>query len=728
MEEIHSLKIRSIKIGKQYRTDLGDLEELAESIRQGLLQPIGVTPKRELVFGYRRLCACRDVLGWKTIPARIVNVSSILNGTLTENLMRKDFTVSERVAIYQAIKAEVGSRKGQRTDLKLRDNCPKVGPGERTDDFAAKRAGLSNRKTADRAEQVIKGGVPNLVAAMDSGEISVSAAAEIADLTHTDQKAFLDSHDQTRLTAQKVRKYQKLRRIEQEQEKERQAILQIPGQKRWTLTDAEQVVACDLLITDPPQGILPAVEWDNPPEGIEAFTRAWCQRWSKCGANYIAVFWNQRTKWEAKKWFDDSLPGYEFLQECCCHRSNYKKPEGVDGTHRRLRNSWEPVFLYRRKDCERGITQSNRGLGTDLTDDDHHSGSYPTVARNGESYQQHKCQKPVSAMRWLIHALSLPNEKVCDCFCGSGSSGIAALQLGRKYHGIETDPEHRKIAEARLSAFGKPDRQAASVETLRANAVVQGDCRGLIPLLPNRCVNLVLTSPIYAEQRKDHYASISRSVYPELTLQWMTALWNKLTDDGSVLIVIDPHVEDGEPIDYVRRTEDALCDFGWKQHQTQIWHRRDRGLFGHKEWPRHSYELILWFSKSTKPFCDPLACATPCQSPSVRKMRNSGWTTGDRRTKVDIVRVTDVIDVPIAVSETGIDHPTMIPIELAEQLIQTFCPPKGTVLDSFCGSGSTLLAAKKLDRTYYGFEIVEDYVRLARQRLINGNGKKARVG
>jgi hypothetical protein len=44
MEEIR-LKINTIKIGKQYRTDLGDLEELAQSLDAGLLQPIGVTPE-----------------------------------------------------------------------------------------------------------------------------------------------------------------------------------------------------------------------------------------------------------------------------------------------------------------------------------------------------------------------------------------------------------------------------------------------------------------------------------------------------------------------------------------------------------------------------------------------------------------------------------------------------------------------------------------------------------
>ena len=74
-EKIQDLKISTIKIGTQFRKDFGDLEELAESIRQGLLQPIGVTPKRELVFGYRRLLACRDVLKFKTIPTRVCGCS-----------------------------------------------------------------------------------------------------------------------------------------------------------------------------------------------------------------------------------------------------------------------------------------------------------------------------------------------------------------------------------------------------------------------------------------------------------------------------------------------------------------------------------------------------------------------------------------------------------------------------------------------------------------------------
>jgi ParB/RepB/Spo0J family partition protein len=118
---LQSLKIADIKVGHGHRKDMGDLQSLADSIRQdGFLQPIGVTEKLELVFGERRLRAHRDILNKKTILARIVDVPSIIAGEYAENEVRKDFTPSERVAIAKA----VGKRQGQRTD-KLREKCPR---------------------------------------------------------------------------------------------------------------------------------------------------------------------------------------------------------------------------------------------------------------------------------------------------------------------------------------------------------------------------------------------------------------------------------------------------------------------------------------------------------------------------------------------------------------------------------------------------------------------------
>jgi hypothetical protein len=81
--------INGISIGARHRRDMGDLRALANSIAElGLLQPIGVSPAEELVFGERRLRACRDILGWDAIAARIVNVSSICEGAIHENTTR----------------------------------------------------------------------------------------------------------------------------------------------------------------------------------------------------------------------------------------------------------------------------------------------------------------------------------------------------------------------------------------------------------------------------------------------------------------------------------------------------------------------------------------------------------------------------------------------------------------------------------------------------------------
>ena len=65
-------QIDSIKIGKRFRKDLGDIDSLAESInRYGLFHPIVITPEGQLMAGYRRLKACKR-LGWSTIAVTVI--------------------------------------------------------------------------------------------------------------------------------------------------------------------------------------------------------------------------------------------------------------------------------------------------------------------------------------------------------------------------------------------------------------------------------------------------------------------------------------------------------------------------------------------------------------------------------------------------------------------------------------------------------------------------------
>ncbi|MCP4548440.1 MAG: ParB N-terminal domain-containing protein, partial [bacterium] len=113
------VSISEIKIGPRFRKDMGGLADLAESIElEGLLQPIGITKDNELVFGHRRINACRS-LGWTEIDARIVQVSSLVAGEFAENEARKDFTPSERVAITEALRTH--SHGGDRSKSAFAD-------------------------------------------------------------------------------------------------------------------------------------------------------------------------------------------------------------------------------------------------------------------------------------------------------------------------------------------------------------------------------------------------------------------------------------------------------------------------------------------------------------------------------------------------------------------------------------------------------------------------------
>lgn len=201
---LKNIKIADIKVGNRHRKEMGNLTSLADSIREeGLLQPIGVTDRLELVFGERRLQATRDILKKKTILARIVDVTSIIQGEYAENEIRKDFTPSERVAIAKAIERQIGNRRGQRTDRQPVQKVAQVDPGEKTRDKAAEKAGFGNHETYRQAAKVVQNGTPKLIQAMDSGKVSISAASILADVDNDEQEAVLELDEKAILQAAK---------------------------------------------------------------------------------------------------------------------------------------------------------------------------------------------------------------------------------------------------------------------------------------------------------------------------------------------------------------------------------------------------------------------------------------------------------------------------------------------------------------------------------------------
>jgi len=100
------IPIKDIKIKKRVRKDLGDLSALKESLKlYGLMNPITLNKKYELIAGERRLQAAKQ-LGWTTINANIIdNLSEIeqLEIELEENNQRREFTDAELMEGYKRL-------------------------------------------------------------------------------------------------------------------------------------------------------------------------------------------------------------------------------------------------------------------------------------------------------------------------------------------------------------------------------------------------------------------------------------------------------------------------------------------------------------------------------------------------------------------------------------------------------------------------------------------------
>lgn len=156
-------KISEIKVGERFRKDLGDIVGLARSIEKvGLLHPLVITPDGRLIDGLRRLEAFKT-LKRTSIPVTIIDLEDILLGEYAANTYRKEFTVSEAVAISEAIKeleraqAKKRQRAGGRADGQASANFAEASRGE-TREKVAKAVGMSHT-TLKKAKEVVEAAV-----------------------------------------------------------------------------------------------------------------------------------------------------------------------------------------------------------------------------------------------------------------------------------------------------------------------------------------------------------------------------------------------------------------------------------------------------------------------------------------------------------------------------------------------------------------------------------------
>ncbi|MFM9920912.1 ParB N-terminal domain-containing protein [Lacisediminihabitans sp. H27-G8] len=156
--------VASIRVGHRLRTDLGDLDELVQSIElQGLLQPITISPDGTLICGVRRYAAVLE-LGWKTVNVWVRSgISTDLEQLMAEqheNTLRKPFTPLEAARLYAELKPlyqEDAARRKAATQYRFDpENVEFAGPAKFAGPYGDARAQAARAITGRRSDLTLE--------------------------------------------------------------------------------------------------------------------------------------------------------------------------------------------------------------------------------------------------------------------------------------------------------------------------------------------------------------------------------------------------------------------------------------------------------------------------------------------------------------------------------------------------------------------------------------------
>lgn len=256
--------------------------------------------------------------------------------------------------------------------------------------------------------------------------------------------------------------------------------------------------------------------------------------------------------------------------------------------------------------------------------------------------------------------------------------------------------------------------------------LIEGDCGQRLSGIPNNSIDLIVTSPPYAEQRKGKYEGTPVSEYVNWFLPIAVELKRILKPSGSFFLNLKAHCEKQERSLYVMELVLKLRnEVGFKFVDEYVWYKSAaprKKTFRLK----NSWEPIYHFSLG-KNFInhDAIKVESDCTFGNKRGYTTYNETTGNIGGYHDIADQksgwTDpgnVLYFPTSLLvKDKFPHPAKFPRELVEFLIKGFCPENGTVCDPFVGSGMTALAALVLKRKCIAVEISSEYCKMVRKRI-----------
>lgn len=257
-----------------------------------------------------------------------------------------------------------------------------------------------------------------------------------------------------------------------------------------------------------------------------------------------------------------------------------------------------------------------------------------------------------------------------------------------------------------------------------------GNCLEILRSFGNNSIDLIITSPPYADQRKSTYGGIHPDKYVNWFLPITKELLRVLKPTGTFVLNIKEKVSEGERHTYILNLILEMRRQGWLWTEEFIWHKKNCHP---GKWPnrfRDAWERLLQFNKNKKFNMYQEAVMVPIGDWAKVRLKNLSETDMRRdNSKVgsgfgkrianwvgkEIVYPTNVLH--MATESSNKSHSATFPIGLPSWFIKLFTKEKDLVLDPFLGSGTTSIAASLLNRNAIGIEILQEYYKIAIERF-----------
>lgn len=294
----------------------------------------------------------------------------------------------------------------------------------------------------------------------------------------------------------------------------------------------------------------------------------------------------------------------------------------------------------------------------------------------------------------------------------------------------------RQVASS-TKTRSKKIRDSVHVVDIPINSIICGDCEDVLIGFPENAIDLIVTSPPYADSRKNTYGGIHPDKYVEWFLPKVAEFLRVLKPQGTFILNIKEKAINGERHTYVIELILEMRKMGWLWTEEFVWHKRN--CYPGK-WPnrfRDAWERCLQFNKSKKFKMYQESVMVPIGDWSQSRLKNLSDTDRKRdESRVgsgfgkkienwlgkDKVYPTNVLH--LATECGNRNHSATFPKSLPEWFIRLFTKKGDIVLDPFLGSGTTAIVANELGRNYIGIDINKEFCKLASESLKLGEGNE----